>query len=852
MLVKECLVSIKKTFKRFISILLIVLLGVGFYAGIKATSPDMLKSLDDYYNDMHVHDFELMSSLGITEDDLNYLKEKGYNVEASYSIDTIIKTEDEYAVKVLSYDKESNIDNFNLIEGSLPTNDTECLIEHNEYTEDYQIGDTIILDDDNFKNKELKITGIVESPLYISIERGSTSLLSGKIDYYMYVPKSNFNLEYYTNMTILLDKNMSRFTSSYDDLIDSETAKLEEITDYLSKRRYDEIVLEARQDIDEAKSKYEESYNNAKTYLDNPYVPESTKNEIQKELDDALSKINEAEKELNELKPSEWYVLDLDMNAGFYQYERDAERVNNVAKIFPLVFFVVAILVCLTTMTRMVEEERNQIGTLKALGYSNKAIMFKYILYALLATVFGSLLGVSIGFYVIPNVIFNMYKVMYTLPSFNSDFNILLTLQGTLIATSCTLLATIYACYKSLKEEPAQLLRPKAPKPGKRVFLEHIPFIWKRLKFNSKVTVRNIFRYKKKFLMTIIGISGCTGLILAGFGLKDCIVNMVPNQYGKIFNYQVAVTLKDDVSLDDRNSAFDKIVSLNEINDALKVQMEAIELTNYDTNETIQLIVPFGDISNFITLKNRTSDERYILGDKLIISEKLTKLLDMKIGDVIEFKSDDSYYKGELGNITENYLYHYIYMDKTLYDSNLYNTILLKTDEMSSKEEKELANKLKETGVVSSLSFNSASISVFDSTMDNFSYVSLVLIVSAGLLAFVVLYNLESVNISERKRELASIKVLGFYDREVYNYTSRETMLLSLIGMICGIPVGVILTHFIIKTCELDMMMFDPMISLTSYIYALGITIIFMILVNITTYFVLKKIDMIESLKSVE
>ena len=852
MLIKECLVSIRKTFKRFISILLIVLLGVGFYAGIKATSPDMLNSLDNYYDDMHVHDFELMSSLGITTEDVNYFKDKGYNVEPSYSVDTIIKTEEEYAVKVLSYDDESDIDNFVLKEGKLPTNSNECLIEYNEYTENYKIGDTITFDDDTFKNKEMIIVGIIESPLYISIERGSTTLLSGKIDYYMYVPESNFNLDYYTNMTILLNKDMSRFTSSYEDLIDSERDKLEEITAYLGKRRYDEIILEGQKELDEAKAKYEENYNDAQAYLDNPYVPQSTKNEIKKELDDALSKINEAEKEIEKLEPAHWYILDLDMNAGFYQYEKDAERVSNVAKVFPLVFFVVAILVCLTTMTRMVEEERSQIGTLKSLGYSNKAIMFKYVLYALLATVFGSLIGVTIGFYVIPNVIFNMYKVMYTLPEFVSSFNILLTLQGTIIATLCTLLATIYACYKSLKEEPAQLLRPKAPKPGKRVFLEHIPFIWKRLKFNSKVTVRNVFRYKKKFLMTIIGISGCTGLILAGFGLKDCIVSMVPNQYGKIFNYQVSVTFKDDISLEDRNNAYEQINSLAGVNDSLKVQMEAVELINYDTNETIQLIVPFGDISNFITLQNRTTNEKYTLDSELIISEKLTKLLNIKIGDTVEFKSSDKEFSGNLGNITENYLYHYIYMDKDLYDSDLYNTILLKTNNMSDKEEKELANKIKETGVVSSISFNSDSISIFDSTMENFSYVSLVLIVSAGMLAFVVLYNLESVNISERKRELASIKVLGFYDSEVYGYTSRETILLSLIGMVCGIPVGVVLTHFIIKTCELDMMMFDPTISLSSYIYALGITFVFMILVNITTYFVLKKIDMIESLKSVE
>ncbi len=852
MIIKECLVSIVKTFKRFISILLIVLLGVGFYAGIRVTSPNMLATLDSYYDDMNVHDFELISSLGITDDDITYLQEKGYNVEASYSVDTIIKTDNEYAVKVLSYDQDSKIDNFVLKEGRLLENDNECLIEESAYTEDYEIGDYITLDDTNFKNQELEIVGIIESPLYISTERGSTSLLSGKIDYYMYMPIGNFDLDYYTNATILLEKDTGRFTEEYESLIASEKDKLTEITDYLSERRHQDIVDEAEEEIAKARLEYENSLADVQSVLDNPYVPESTKNEIRNELAQALEKIQESEQEIASLQPADWYVLTLDENAGFYQYENDALKIDNIAKVFPLVFFVVAILVCLTTMTRMVEEERSQIGTLKSLGYGNFAIMFKYILYALLATVAGSLIGGIIGFQLIPNIIFNMYSVMYKLPDFNNLFDFELLLQGTFIATFCTLAATIYAALKSLREEPAQLLRPKTPKAGKRVLLEHIPFIWNRLKFNSKVTIRNIFRYKKKFLMTIVGISGCLGLILAGFGLQDCIMNMVPNQYEKIFDYQLTITLKDDVALEDKNQAFEKMQTFDEVDQALQVQMETIELINYDTSETIQLVIPFGEYDDFIRLQDRRSGEKYTLGEEIIISEKLTELLDMQVGDVVKFEANDKEYSLKLGNITENYLYHYVYMSPDVYDSDEYNTILLKTDDLSEQEQKDLSSKIKETGVVSSLSFNSISIDMFDTTMKNFSYVSLVLIVSAGLLAFVVLYNLESVNISERKRELATIKVLGFYDSEVYGYTSRETILLSLIGMICGIPVGVILTHYIIRTCELDMMMFDSHISLSSYLSALGITIVFMILVNITTYFVLKKIDMIESLKSVE
>ena len=851
-LYKEFFVSIRKSFKRFLSITLIVLLGVGFFAGIRATSPDMKDTLSRYYKENNMYDIELMSNYGISQDDISKIKDKGYDIEGSISFDVVVNNDDSlYAVKVMSYDKNSDINKLVLMEGRMPSNSLECVIERNDYTEDYKIGDSIYLDSDDVKNKELKIVGLVKSPLYVSDERGSTNLLTGKINYYLYTDISNFNTDVYTEAYIDVDSDNDIFDSKYEDEVDDYEKKLEDVTDTIGNSNYEEIVKQYEDGIDEATSLYEENLDRYNDIKDVTYIDSTVKDTMKDELDNAKVKIDDLKKELDELDKVEWYVLDLSSNAGYYSYDADTERIANIAKVFPMVFFVVAILICLTTMTRMVEEERIQIGTLKSLGYDDVSISFKYVLYAMLATVIGSLVGVVIGFNIIPNIIFNMYKIMYNVDGFVSSFYWGLTLQGMVIALICTVGATIYACAKTLKEVPASLLRPKAPTAGKRVWLEYIPFIWKRLKFSSKVTVRNVFRYKKRMFMTILGIAGCTGLILAGFGLKDCITNLVPNQYEKIFNYQVEVTLNDNLNVDELDSVYEQVNELDEVNKVLKVEKESIEIKNKDTNQSITLVVPFSDTSDFIKLQDRKSGKKFDLGSGAIVTEKISNLLDINEGDnlVLEGKKD---YKVVVSDITENYLYHYVYMSRDVYDSDSYNTILVKTDEMSVKEEQEFSNKLKDIDGVSSMSFTSSTEDMFDSTMKNFSYVSLVLIVSAGMLAFIVLYNLASINISERNREMATIKVLGFYDKEVYNYIGRESNILTIIGIAFGMGIGVVLTRFIIKTCEIDILMFDSNIKAISYVYAILITLIFTIVVNIVTYFSLKKIDMISSLKSAE
>lgn len=966
-LIKQSFVSIKQTFNRFISILVIVLLGVGFFTGIRETSPNMKDSLDAYFKKENVYDISLMSTWGITNDEINDLKNKGYNVEGAYSFDTLIHIDDDYVAKVHSYDKNATMNKLVVTEGRLPHSNNECVIEKNKDVGHYKLGDKITIDDNILKEKELTIVGFVKSPLYVSLERGSTKLLNGKVNFYMYSLITNFDSDVFTEVYIDLNTEDSTFSDKYITLRDSEVKKLESITEeYRDKRFNDEkndALKELNDNIDKYNKEKEDTYkklddaldkinktekelksnltklnnnekkakvefankkkelnNNKKevesgiselkkniaymesvgmdttelkaqlsnlektlTTINNGYntlLKQETKtyNEIKSsrtkienakkklesskveiadnrkkadtEFEDAYKKIEDARKEIDELEKPEWYVLDLDSNLGYYQFSQDSERISKIAKVFPVLFYLVAILVCLTTMTRMVEEERSELGTLKSLGYEDNQILFKYMLYALLASVIGSILGVIIGTKTIPKIIYGMYSLMYTLGEFVSKTDLVSYFVGTLIAIGCIMLSTYSAVKKSLKEAPAELLRPKSPKAGKRVLLERISFIWNKLSFSRKVTVRNVFRYKKRFLMTILGISGCTGLIIAGFGLQDCITDMVPNQYEDVFSYDLEITFdKDNKNI---NKDYEEISKFKEFSKTLKADKESIELTNIDTNQTIQIIIPFEDYKDFIKIRNRRTNEYYDLNDKVIVSEKLYKLLKLKNNDELDIKLNNNIYKTRVGGSTENYIMHYIYMSKKEYNSNSFNTMLVKVNNLTEESRKTLSKKLKEYGSVSKLTYNSLSRSIFDDAMKNLGSITIILIVSAGLLAFVVLYNLSNINISERKRELASLKVLGFYDNEVYKYISRENTILTIIGMTFGCLIGYILTMYLIKTCELDITMFSPKISIYSYIYSLLITVGFTILVNIATYFSLKKIKMVESLKSVE
>lgn len=1072
--IKDALREIKKSYKRFISILLMAFLGVGFFAGIRASSPDMLDTIDTYYKNQNVYDIQVLSTLGLTSDDINAISkiENVEHVDGNFETDGQIEVGNkEVIAKVMS------LNDFNtpvLIDGSLPSAKNECVVEERFLTvNNKNIGDTIELSIKDMQNdngedvpylyeKELKIVGTVQSPMYISLDRGTSTLGSGKIDYYMYIPKSNVQANsIYTNIYVKV-KDANKYTTSskkYEDCVNSVKTEIEKIKDNREKSRYDSLVntvtkkvedaekelntqktdakskiadaekelengkkqienaektiksnrikadkefnkayaelingknkiadsekqleskeKQANEEFDklekqkaelntqlttlnsgitevqknieninialknpnltsEQKANFEKTkkqlenklseLNNTKAQLvsaiskidsgiatgkteiksaknklqsaknelkksENAYY--STKNSTYKQLDnaeeelelskkelkdgeneleknkkefnekiaDAESKLNDARAKIAEIENPKWYVLDRNGNTGYSSFIQDTDSIANIGKVFPVIFFIVAALISLTSMTRMVEEQKTQIGTLKALGYNKLQITSKYVLYASLACIIGSILGMSVGFVLLPKIVWKMYSMMYQIGDIQTSFNFEIGSLGFILIVISILGATIYAVIKELIQTPATLMRPKSPKMGKRVFLEKVTFIWKRLSFSRKVTVRNIFRYKKRFLMTIIGIMGCTALIVTGFGIRDSIRAIMPDQYEKVFNYDLQINLKADLDKKQKQDFINSLTNDDKIEKLSETYMSSISAINENVEENVQIIVPNNntDFNTLINLTDVKSKNNLSLPeDGVLLTDKAAQLLGVEAGDNITLKdTDENETNVKVTNVVENYVYHYIYMSKSMYE-NLYgksfdsNVILTKDFNLDNETEDNFVKDLMNMPEVASVTRISTAMNMMNDTMKSLNYVVVILIVSAGLLAFVVLYNLSNVNISERIRELATIKVLGFYDKEVYLYITRETIILTAIGLVLGLVAGYFLDFFILETCEINMLRFRKFVAPLSFVFAALITILFTIIVNIVTYFALKKINMIESLKSVE
>jgi putative ABC transport system permease protein len=574
---------------------------------------------------------------------------------------------------------------------------------------------------------------------------------------------------------------------------------------------------------------------------------------------DAENELRDAEGKLTDIK-GEWYVFTRDDNPGYTNFEDDSLRIGNVAKVFPLFFFLVASLVCLTTMTRMVEEERTQIGTLKALGYAKNTISAKYTTYALAASTLGSLIGFAIGFTLFPTIIIEAYKILYLIPSPVTPFHWNYALISYFIATVVTLVAAYSATAKSLRESPSQLMLPKAPPPGKKVLLERIPFIWDKLSFMKKVTIRNLFRYKKRFLMTVIGISGCTALLLTGFGLRDSILSMMGTHFKELQVYDAMVVLDDGSSA---NEVIDMLETEPSVTEEMYAVTESLTASSdlIGKSHEVTLIAPDDTerLSNYIVLRDRESKSPINLSnDGAVISEKLSMLLGVSPGDRITLEnSDKEKFSIKVSGITENYMLHYIYVSKDYYSQVFsrepqQNSILFNLDEVTEEKEAALSEKLLENESVLATVFLSGSILDFTKSLGSFNLVVLVLIIASGALAFVVLFNLTNINITERMREIATIKVLGFRDMEVSTYVFRENIILSFLGSLLGLVLGYLLHIYIIATVELDYIMFGREILWPSYLYAVILTMGFSFIVNFVMYFRLKKINMVESLKSVD
>lgn len=589
---------------------------------------------------------------------------------------------------------------------------------------------------------------------------------------------------------------------------------------------------------------------------------EDGKAEADSKIADGEKKIRDAEDDISKIEHAKWYISDRSHLPEYTSYGDNADRIKAIGKVFPALFFLVAALISLTTMTRMVEEHRTQIGTLKALGYERHSIAGKYIGYASLATVGGSIFGMLVGEKILPYIIITAYGILYRhMDVVLIPYNLYYGLAATLAALACTLLATIFSCFNELRQQAAELMRPPTPKQGKRVFMERIPFLWKRLNFIWKATVRNLIRYKKRFFMTVFGIGGCMALLLVGFGLKDSIFDIALLQYSEIQLYDGNIILNEDASEEEKEESFNELTSDNRVESTAKNFLQQVEVSHGKTTKDVYMNVPENVkvFSDFAVFQNRITKEHYELSDSgIILTEKMAKMLDVKAGDSITIKDD---VKGELEvkveNICENYLGHYLYMSAGYYEQLYdkvpeYNSVYykMKADKMNDLER--VGESILESKGALSVSYTNDIQAQLDDMLSSLNIVLVVLVISAGMLAFVVLYNLNNINITERQRELATLKVLGFYDNEVSAYVYRENIILTIAGSLAGILMGRILHQFVIVTVEIDSTMFGRNIDFSSFVYSFLITMGFSFFVNGVMYFKLRRIDMVESLKSVE
>ena len=1103
---KDFIRDILKSKGRFLSIVAIVALGVAFFTGVKSSPIVMKTSSDKYYDKYNLMDIRLISTLGLTDKDVDDIKniEGVEGVYPTYSIDVIsIYNSTEKVLKVHGLDlnklndKKNYINQLKLIKGRLPQKSGECVLEIPKIKAlNYPIGSEISLSsgkDDklskSLSKSKYKVVGYVETPYYLSQEKGNSSIGGGVIEGAIMIPESDFKMDTYTEMflTVKSAKELDTYGDEYSNLVKTVTDKIENMKNKLTTRRYNEVVKKAedkiqkqedklskaKKDFDKGKKEYEENKlkseneikeaenkildaseqiedgkaqlknekkrafeqieegkvklasaetdlkngqkkyqtalkkfnSNKKTaeseikkaesdleelsnqiddlkngnkliekqlqneqlseverselenklnenlyilsvmqqkYKDGTDKLESSKSELllgekklketkatleasekkianektklksseklaeekfkkaeeelyqrenqieeaklelkenkaklktelnkaKKELQEAEEKIadgeekiKDAKKQIKKIEKPTLYILDRDSHQSFVEYEGCANSIDALAKIFPVFFFAVAALVCLTTMTRMVDEQRINIGTLKGLGYKTSQISKKYILYALIACLTGSILGLAIGFSVFPTVIFFAYGMMYSIENIVYVFSIPIAIGITSLALIIITLSAYMACRKELKETPAILMRPKAPKSGKRILLERVPFIWNRFSFISKVTVRNIFRYKKRFLMTVLGIAGCTALILTGFGIKDSIEMILTGQYGTLFKYDMSLVIQSDMTDKQIYELRKNLSDIDEINKYEFFSYENGDIKVNNTTKEITIVVPenLKKMDKFIHLQDRKTQNPIKLNNKgIVLTEKIARDLGVKAGDEIELiNSDDKKAKIKVSHITENYISHYAYISPEnyikLFEKDLdFNRVIGILNNPSVKIEDKLSKKLFDIETIDGITFNTASKETFHNTIKNLNYVVLIMIISAGALAFVVLYNLTNVNISERIREIATIKVLGFYDKEVSAYIYRENIILTIIGTVVGLGLGTILHKFIMVTVEIQSMMFGRVIDMSSYFIAAVLTIVLSLFVNLAMFYKLRNVKMVESLKSVD
>jgi len=836
--------EIRRSPGRFISIFLIVFLGAGFFAGMRATCPDMKCTCDNYLDASYCEDLRVVSLIGFTPREIERIREvPGVEaVQGGFGVDALKGNPgEERAVRVVSLptapDGGRAIDAPTLLEGRMPERRGECVAERGR-TEKMttRVGDKISLRNAQ-GSWEFSVTGIVRSPLYISWERGSNSLGSGSTESYILVTEEDAADMALPVIPWMQGIGTDRFCTEV------------------------RITLKGAAALDSFGREYADLVATAKRRIKALGV-ELTGSDLY------------------------WSVQDRNANAGIYGFGSDAERIGNVGKIFPVVFFLVAILVSLTAMTRLIEERRGQIGTLKALGYADSVIIGQYFLYATTATLGGGLLGVAVGFPLLPKLIYAMYRLMYDVGPLQTPYIPTLAAEAVFLAFLCTTSATCIAGLHELTASPASLMRPKAPKPGKRVLLERVTWLWRRFSFLRKVTVRNLFRYKKRFWMSVVGIAGCTGLLVAGFGMNDSLAALTHKQFGTIYHYDVmcGIAARDEKQAAQIEAS---VRSAEGIQEADLFYLQGCAMNTARTNRSDidgYIAVPSDParFGNFVTLR-ADGAEFSLPDDGVVLTQKASELLGLTVGDTVQLSAAGRTAGLRVAAITEHYVMHFAYLSPVCFGKYFgqkppYNAVLAVEKPVQSgggsgadrrigapvagiaetasteaeMREAALGNRLLALPGVVGVTFTSQANKVWDETMKGMKSIIAIIIIAAGLLVAVVMYNLTEINIEERTKELATIKVLGFRDGEVAQYIYRENVVLTIVGLALGLVFGVFLHRSVVLAAEVDVCMFGRNLEPASFLWASLLTLGFATAINALMYRKLARIDMVEAMKSVE
>ena len=899
---KNIVKEFKNSFGRFLAIMAIIALGVGFLIGISQATPDMKTSMSDYLKDNAAYDIDVKAAYGLTLADIDKISsatdDSGDEVVSAYmpavtsSVMASIDGANETAVNLIGIDfsvvtgdnaSGDYLNHLTLEEGSWPSAADEVVVERaNNYFEEAEIGDKIVITDeittanstygDIYAQKEFTVVGIVSSPdYYYRDAREVTTVGTGVVSLVMYgnysleeVENADGGTEYVASDDSVYDlsKENSLFWSlnldSYD--LDSMTIPLDPI-------REDNILYTDLWVQISGSDGYECFYTDYKDYvLNNAAYIEEIGNEINAEVNAAIE-----DSLLSGAVPANasWYVLDrASTNVSYVSFDMNVEKVEDIAGIFPIFFIVVAALVALTSMTRMVEQDRMQIGTLKALGYRESTIMIKYLVYCILACIIGLVVGILLGFSIMPNIFWNAYRTMYFLPSLYLGFSWWLALAVVFGSLAVTIVVTIIACRTTTKEKPSTLMQPKAPKPGKRILLERCTPIWKRIKFKWKATIRNIFRYKKNMILTIVSVMGCTALILTGFGLGDSVAAVTELQYNDIIFYDTVVSFDGDYEYadGDEHTLESYIDSLGE-NRYTDVYSESGQLILGDSRESVDmyLVTNSEQFSNFVSLHSSASgDALDVAEDGIIIPENIATVYDISAGDEVVYRTAaGTELELTVSGVCEYYTGSDVYMSADNFTAAVEaeggtvdvssNAYLIKygygedEDAMNAAAESLLSDP-----AVTGVEFTYTTLRTFDALNDTMSFVILILVVCAGALAAIVLYNLTNINIDERRKEIATLRVLGYTKWEVAGYIYRESGILTIVGALFGLLVGWLLHMYIVGRVNSVWMMFGKAIAPLSFLWAFLITLGFAIVVYAFMLIKLYKINMAESLKSNE